>query len=324
MKVISWNLRNIGQTKLGNPFTAAVAGKGLGNNVRDYIINLVMGNAVWNNIATGNPADVFVVIELKSGGHNKGNAAFGTAGPTLASILGAMNLVVANTVALQGQYAYAAVPPLIVGYHEAVGIIYNTHRLNFGGAAVLRDVNNRYINPRTPFAALFNIIGTATNLTVVGIHAPPPSGGAAVRYRPPINWLNLAATVPSLPNTWQFVSGDYNCDPTSTYTNGFGAVVGWAFANYGTHIPANTLSSVRQKVANANPAPANYLSDAYDNLLFNFNPGVPVHQSVLDLIGNARDFSGGGAPVAMYPGSLVALLNNYNKVSDHMPTVLEF
>lgn len=322
MKIISWNLRNIGQTKLGNTFTPTIAGRGLGNNVLEYMMNVVMGMPVWTNICSPNPADIFVIIELKTGGNAKGGNANGTSIPTLAAVVGAMNTVAT----LRGQAAthqYNAVVPLITGYHETVGVVYNTRLLTFTAAAVRRDVNNRYINPRTPFSAAFTVTATGAQVIVTGLHAPPPSGGAALRYRPPINYANSVATVPSLPLQNQLVMGDYNCNPASTYTNGFGVVVGWNWAGYGTLIPNGTLSSVRLKVANANPAPANYLSDAYDNLLFNFVAGPPVVTQVLDTIGNARDMTT-VPPTAMYPGNLVALLNNYNRVSDHLPIYMEF
>ncbi|MCB0429497.1 MAG: hypothetical protein H6585_02525 [Flavobacteriales bacterium] len=322
MKIVSWNLKNIGQTKLGNNFTATIANKGLGNNVGDYINRVVMGNVAWTNILTANPADIFIVIELKTGGHQKGKPVSGTCIPTITTITANMNNYV-NGTALAANYTYNYVTPQVVGYHEAVGIIFNTQRLTFAGNGVLRDNNNLYINPRTPYGATFTINGTANQINVVGIHAPPPSGGANIRFKPPIDFARKVATVPQLATPNSMVSGDYNCDPTSTYTNGFGNQVGWNFAGYGTLLAPNTLSSVRNKVANGNPPPANYLSDAYDNLLFNFAAPMGTTQLVADVIANARDMTQ-NPPTALYPGNLVALVNNYNKVSDHLPVVIEF
>ena len=83
MKIVSWNLRNIGNTKLTNTFTQKYLGFGLGNDVADYVAGLVMGSDRWNavpNLST-NPADIFVVIELKTGGKKKGGAVSGTCIP---------------------------------------------------------------------------------------------------------------------------------------------------------------------------------------------------------------------------------------------------
>jgi len=322
MKIISWNLRNLGATKLANPFTVAVAGRGLGNNVLDYVLNVVMGRPVWAPISSGNPADIFVIIELKSGGHNKGQNANGTAIPTLATIVAAMNTM-ANNLGVGAQYQYLAAVPLITGRHETVGVIFNQRVLTWNASAVRRDVNNQYINPRTPFSATLTVNATGAQVVVTGVHAPPPSGGAAVRNRPPVNSARAVATVPQLATANQLVMGDYNCTPASTYTNGFGVVVGWNWPGYGTLIPNGTLSSVRLRVAGTQPPPQNYLSAAYDNLLYNFNAGGGAVERVLDTIANARDMTQ-MPPAPMYPASLVALLNNYNKVSDHLPLYMEF
>lgn len=348
MKIISWNLKNVGQTKLGKAFTPTMANFGLGNTVLDYIMNVVMGSTIWNNIASTHPADIFVVIELKSGGNNKskGHPAFGTAHPTMQLIVGAMNNIVANTPVLQPNYFYRYVSPpvnvagnnqytnpMITGRHETVGVVYNSLRLTPTNSAVFRDHNNQFLNPRTPFGVQFNIVNTTDSLTIIGIHAPPTSGGAAVRYKKPIDFMRRAATIPAFANTAikQFIMGDYNCDPASTYT-GANGVVGWNIPGYGTLIANGTLSSVRRRVNNGNVPPANYLSEAYDNLMYNFNAGGGAVERVLDTIANARYF---GAPphppppnppppAPLYPGNLVALLNNYNKVSDHLPIMLEF
>lgn len=323
MKMIFWNLRNVGSTKLGKTFSPAVVASGVGNNVGEYIVRLVMGMAPWAGINPGGPADVFVVIELKSGGHVKGRAANGTAIPTLAALVNAMNavanagLVPPNT---NPNFQYDAVPPLVVGRHETVGVIYNVRRLQLTHSGILRDdVNNRNILPRAPFRARV-VDGGNVPGNIVGIHAPPPKGGAPNTYRPGIQFANSLTNSNQLAVQNQmnpeatFVGGDFNCDPTNTY----GApAVAFNMAGYATSLAANTLSSVRRGVNNNLAPPANYLSGAYDNVMHAFPGGAPggLAEAVFDLI---------GSNAALYPGSVRMLLNNYNKVSDHMPVALRF
>ena len=312
MKIISWNLRNIGINKLARPFTARFQAYGLGNNVLDYMMKVVMGDPVWSNINNGYPVDIFVVIELKCGGLKKGEYPPGAPSPTLVTIMTAMNNY-ANGAGIAASYRYNAVPPLIVGRHEAVGIIYNTAALALVGAAVLRDVNGKFINPRTPFYTQFTPVAWNNPLHIIGLHAPPPQGGANVRYRPPILFARKVGTVPQLANPNTMIMGDYNCAPNAVYNAGMGNV-GWNFPNYGTYIPDGTLTSVRTRLANTQQPPANYLSGPYDNLLKNFN-GPNIQQQVLDTIGNARNMAVN--PIGSTRLSLV--LSNYNKVSDHLP-----
>jgi hypothetical protein len=341
MKIVGWNLLNVGNTKLGKAFTPGFAALGLGNTIMDYITGLVMGNAVWNNLGITNlPADVFVIIELKTGGSFKGGAVSGTCIPTLTTIVNALNVyAVANGHAATHQYAFAT--PLITGHHESVGVVYNTMVFNPAPPTqTLRDNLGNNLNPRTPFmATLTQIVGGGV-FEIVGIHAPPKGGGGVnVQYKPPVDFVRrmgtiteLDATLPMNPPDY-FVMGDYNCNPTSTYTNGLGAVIsgfGQLIAwGYNSLIPNGTLTSLRTGVNGAFLPPANYLSDSYDNLLYNFDvpPVGPINERVLDLIANARNFNPPPPtvpPVAAYPGNLVMVLNNNRKVSDHLPFVIEF
>lgn len=316
MKIISWNLKNLGSTKLNNKLTTTFQNYGLGNTVLDYMIGVVMGNPIWNNVNTPTPADIFVIIELKSGGYNKGKDAFGTARPTLATVVNAMNTY-ATGFKISANYHYDAVPPLIVGYHETVGIIFNTKQLTFDGTQavnnqVLRDNNNRLINPRTPYSVRLKSVQGGANLQVIGIHAPPPKGADSVKYRPPIQYANKVATVPQLTQADTLIMGDYNCSPNSVFNSGFGNT-GWQFNGYNTLIPDGTLTSVRRKLGPNNE----YLSGPYDNLLKNFSNST-MKQLVLDTIGNARNFSTN--PVGTTNPSVV--LSNFNKVSDHLAITL--
>jgi hypothetical protein len=324
VKIVAWNLKNLGSSKLRNLFNPVITAAGLGNDVGDYIVGVVMGRAVWNNVVSAALPDLFVVVELVSGGTAKGTAASGTALPTLAWIVGAMNaeanagFVAPNT---NANYQYASVPCQVIGHHETVGIVYNTRALTYVNSGVVRDdVNNRYFLPRTLFRAEFTDVAAGTNLNVVGLHAPKPSGTAPNKYRDGIQYANglTRSTVLDVANQMlpidTFVMGDFNCDPTYTYGN---PAVAFAMAGYATTLAPVTYSSMRGTIAATNPQPTNYLSDAFDNLLHAFSNGVPVGgaaTSVPDLIG--------GAP--LYPGSLLMLFNNYWRVSDHLPVVFEY
>jgi hypothetical protein len=334
MKIISWNLKNIGQSKLTNTFGQAFNAFGLGNNVVDYISGLVMGTSRWDAVPglTTNPADVFVVIELKTGGNQKGKAVSGTCIPTLNDIVAKLNTLVGIRYPgnLNPPYHYNYVIPLIVGYHETVGIIFNDKALTFVGANAFRNsTNNTWINPRTPYGAQLKQNATNANFQVVGIHAPPPKGADGIKFRPPIDYSNLLQNITPAGLVNTFIMGDYNCNPASRYTNGFGNQIapfqGLLGVNFRTFIPNGTLSSVRTKPANALAPPANYLNDAYDNLIFYVPTLLPASTSeiVVDMIGQSRDLSKPTKP-NISTTNLVALVNAYNKVSDHMPVVIEW
>ncbi|ASU33548.1 exonuclease/endonuclease/phosphatase family protein [Mucilaginibacter xinganensis] len=328
MKIVSWNLRNISLNKLGNAFSPTFNAYGLGNNVLDYMVGLVMGTNRWNaipNLST-NPADVFVMIELKTGGSQKGRAVSGNCLPALNAVTAALNTLVGlrypGNPNPPYQYNYAV--PLVIGRNETVGIIFNTVSLALVATNAFRNTtNNNWINPRSPFGAQFRIIANNAVFQVVGLHAPPPKGGAALKYRPPIDYCRLLPTTApaALANT--FFMGDFNCNPGSTYTNGGGAAVSpfTGLAGFTTQIPNGTLSSVRTKVANAYAPPANYLSDAYDNIIYNDPiPVANVHQLVVDTIGGARNMN----VVPIVYANLTGVLNAYNKVSDHLPVAMEW
>ena len=335
MKIVSWNLKNIGQTKLGNAFSPTFNAFGLGNNVLDYVSGLVMGTTRWNAVAnlTTDPADIFVMIELKTGGHQKGRAVSGTCLPTINAVTAQLNVL--SNIRYPNPnppnpwvppYVYAYATPVIVGYHETVGIIYNTRTLQLLSTHAFRNnTNQNWINPRTPFGSLFRVIGTQNTFQVIGIHAPPPKGAQALKYRPPIDYSNFLATTTPAGMTNSFFMGDFNCNPASSYTNGNGVVVVpfTGMVGFQTFIPNGTLSSVRTKVAGGLNPPANYLSDAYDNIMFN-DPLVAANtqQLVVDMIGQARNMN--AIPIVNVANTnLVAVLNAFNKVSDHLPVVIQ-
>lgn len=338
MKIVSWNLKNVGYNKLLKNFTPTFSAYGLGGTVLSYITNLVMGANTWNNIAnlSTNPADVFVLIELKTGGNQKGKAISGTCLPTLTAVRNAMN---AESLARYGNlntYNYAYATPVITGYHETVGVIYNTVALNLLSFYVFRNnTNQKWINPRTPGGAQFKVKADNSTFQVVGIHAPPPKGGNPdLKYKPPIQYCNVLQTITPAGMSNSFYMGDFNCNPDSTYekNNGGMAIDVEPFEDlfnmgYKTNIPNGTLSSVRRKLAAGQTGEDQYLNDAYDNIIFNKAlTTVNSRETVVDMIGNARNMNAGGTPVVFgtNPATSRSILAMFNKVSDHLPVVIEW
>jgi hypothetical protein len=337
MKIVAWNLKNIGQSKLTNNFSPTFSAYGLGGNVLSYMTNLVMGSNVWSNVAdlSTNPADVFVVIELKTGGSQKGKAVSATCTNTLTQIRNAMNTASNVRYGNLNTYNYAYAIPTITGYHETVGVIYNTRSLTLNNFNVFRNnTNNKWINPRTPGGAQLKITATNDIFQVIGIHAPPPKGKASIKYRPPIQYCNVLQTIGPAAMTNTFYMGDFNCNPGSTYEKNSGGMLidvepfTDLFAQgFKTDIANGDLSSVRTKLAKGQTGQEQYLSDAYDNIIFN----APLHtgnskEVIVDMIGEARNFNAGGNPKVFgtNPATSRAVLSMFNKVSDHLPVVIEW
>jgi hypothetical protein len=334
MKVISWNLKNISANKLKNKFQPLFQSYGLGNNVLGYIVNVVMGADQWEDVISPAPADLFVVIELKTGGSAKGAAVSGNCYPTLDALKNALNAAVPTLNYDPQEYDFDYVNPIYVtGQHETVGFIYNKKALTPTGTAVERDTsNNAYLPGRTPLVATFDVVGKAgVSLRFSGIHDPPPSGAAAVRMRPPINYCVRLVNTPSAKVVNTFFLGDFNCQPSDNYINGKGNII-YPFADlyavgYGTELPDDTLTSVRRKLVSTNPGESAYLNAAYDNNIYHVstaNPNVVVgDEEVPDLIGEAKDMTF-DPPSALYPTNGRATLNAYNAVSDHLPVIIDF
>jgi endonuclease/exonuclease/phosphatase family metal-dependent hydrolase len=310
MRIISWNLRNIGHAKLARRIAPVIAAANVGNTVLDFIVKVVMGGEVWQPIASAAPADIFVMIELRSGGMRTGAPVSGTAVPTLRAVIAAMNSVAPSS------HQYDAIIPVLTGSRECVGIIYNKLALTPQRVGVLPDNLNHALVPRTPFAALFTVQANNAPLLVVGIHAPPPRGVSARAYENPIRYCQKLATVPQIAATTNaVVVGDFNCAPDSSFPlNGAPVQPFTALPNYQTQMNNNSLTSVRVAMDPTLPAPADYLYDYYDNILYQ-EPGTSAKpkQYVMDLIGNNPLF-------ADQPLDVMAA---YRQVSDHLPVVLE-
>jgi hypothetical protein len=259
---------------------------------------------------------------LKSGGKKKGKAAFGTAIPCIQTIGGAMNTFVATKPLLTATYHYSYVPPLITGPHETVGVIFNDLVLTYNSKQVLRDNLNNYLLPRSPFVASFTVNATGASFNVMGIHAPPPKGAAATRFRPPIWFCMRLPSITTLmvgPPQNYVIGGDFNSDQASTWTSGgvamhpfFNTPPNPSLTGYATNLPVGTLTSARKRLDTTRVGPAQYLADAYDNILYQMAP-APVVEYAMDLIGINPPPAGVGQR---------ALLHNYWRVSDHIPVAI--
>ncbi|WP_162042208.1 hypothetical protein [Undibacterium sp. YM2] len=300
----------------------------MGNTVLDFVTNVVMGAEQWEGVVSAFPVDLFVVIELKTGGSAKGGAVSGNCLPTLVALRDAMNAAVTAMNHDPQEYTYAYVTPLITGQHETVGFIYNTRVLTPTGIAVERDsVSNTYLPGRTPLVATFSLVSNPlTTMRFSGIHDPPPSGGAAVRMRPPIDFCRRLINTPSAAVQNTFFLGDFNCQPSDSYVNGNGVTVRpfSNLPNFGTDLPNNSLSSVRRRLDTTQAGQAAYLNAAYDNNIFWPIPQLVVgDEEVADLIGEAKDNTF-DPPNDLYPARGRAVLNAFNAVSDHLPVIIEF
>jgi endonuclease/exonuclease/phosphatase family metal-dependent hydrolase len=324
MKIMFWNLRNLGTRKLNNSLgNVAIANAGMGNTILDYIVRINTGNAVWAHATSQVPVDVFVIIELKSGGVAKGAAGTGACLQVLPSIQAAM-----NAAAPLATHQYAWVAPQVVGYHEVVGILYNTHVFNgVANSGALRNNAGNFLNPRTAFWAELTVTASNTPLHIVGIHGPtskPQTGD----YKNACVFTNDLGTVARVnqaannPKQRLCVGGDFNVDPLQGYKNGNGQKARKISAfnslqttyNYSITLPNGTLTSVRDRLANNLPPPANYLSQPYDNIVFML-PGIapPVVRRV-DIIGNAPT----------YVNRQAATFNAASRASDHLPMTIEW
>ena len=317
-----WNIFKLGSSKLGNKLNAGIiAANGLGNNIQDYIVKVATGNAVWNAATTATPVDVFVIIELVSGGSKKDSAGFGACIRVLKALKASMNAVVATNV--NYNYDYAA--PKLIGPREVVGVIYNTVKLTAVSTASMRNTANNFLLPRTAFWARFTQVGTLPlrPMNIVGIHGPT-SLPLQSDYKDAVTFTNDLYSVAQLnqsaiaPKEDTCIGGDYNCDPLNSYSkkvnskskkiSAFADLTG--LANYKITLPNGTLTSLRDTINGGI-----YLSQPYDNIVFQLPaqfPDPPVRR--VDLVGNAPIF--GTNPTAVF--------NAARAVSDHLPLTIAY
>ena len=320
-----WNIFKLGSTKLKNKMNQAVIGAGgMGNNALDYIVKVATGNLVWTNATSSTPVDVLVIVELISGGTAKGANGTGSCLRSLNAIKAGLN----GTAPATHRYDYAT--PLVIGHHETVGVLYNNKSLTFVSSAAMRDTGNAFLLPRTPFWANFSVIGAipARVLNIVGIHGPT-SLPAVPDYKDAVAFTNDLSNVGQLnqsglnPKQDTCIGGDFNCDPLNSYRKGNGSKTAkvTAFSDlttgngYSITLANGTLTSIRDAMVNTNPPPSNYLSQPYDNIVFQLPSQVakpPVNR--VDLIGQSPAFA----------GNAVAAFNAARSISDHLPMTIEF
>src|SRR5262249_36252213 len=227
----------------------------------------------------------------------------------------------------KANYRYDFVEPLLIGYRETIGVIYNTKALNYVSAAAMRTTANRFLLPRTAFHASFTVKNTnpLRPLNIVGIHGPT-SNPRTEDYREAVEFTNDLAEIGQInqaavnPKQDTCIGGDFNCDPLNSYALGNGTKkkkiaafdVLDATYQYKITLPNGTLTSLKDAVVNGE-----YLSQPYDNIVFRLPSQTkkpPVKR--VNLIGNAL------APLPT--NNLVALFNAARLVSDHLPVTVEF
>ncbi|MBV9762789.1 MAG: hypothetical protein JO340_19680 [Acidobacteriaceae bacterium] len=317
MKIMFWNIFKVGSGKLKKNLSATISNGGMGNNIQDYIVKVATGNAIWQNATTTTPVDVLVIIELVSGGTQKDMLGYGSCLRVLSALQASMNAAV-NAV----NYKYKYVAPRVIGTRESVGVLYNKRTLTYVSSQSVRNTANEFIRPRTAFLTVFDNGGAPLN--IVGIHGPTST---PQNYRASVVFTQQIADVASInqvavnPAEDLCVGGDFNCDPTSgylAYQNGQQKTL-YAFSklkqlyNYQITLANGTLTSLRNRVDNTQPPPANYLSQPYDNIVFQLpslmhNP--PVRR--VNVIGDAP----------LYATNQVAVFNAARAVSDHLPMTI--
>jgi hypothetical protein len=323
MKVMFWNLLNLGDTKLTKTFPPGILPPaGMGGSILDFIVKVNTGNVVWQNATSQVPVDVFIIVELKSGGSQKGNAGTGACLLALARLKAAMNAVAP---ALTHKYKFVA--PLIIGYHEVVGILYNKRVLTPGLSGSMRNSAANFLRPRTAFWSQFTVIATGLPLNIIGIHGPtskPTTGD----YKNAVVFTNDLNDVAQInqgalnPKQATLIGGDFNVDPLNGYSVGngnkkkkIGAFDDLVGSNYKITLANGTLTSLRNAMDNTKAPPANYLSQPYDNIVFRLpgvNPAPQVNR--VNVIGQAPTFA----------GNPLATFNAARKISDHLPIDVEW
>jgi hypothetical protein len=323
MKVMFWNLRNIGSSKLARAFPPGILPPaGMGNTVLDFIVKVNMGDAVWVNATSTTPVDVFVIVELRSGGDQKGQDGTGACLRVLPRVKAAM-----NNVGPAATYKYKKVDPLIVGWHEVVGVFYNMRKLTYVDSASMRNSANNFLLPRTAFWTQFTVIATGLPLNIIGLHGPTsdPNTGEytdAVKFTNDLDDIAQINQLALNPKQSTLIGGDYNVDPLNSYYVGnrpkrrkVGAFDKLVSSSYEITLPNGTLTSIRDALDNNQTPPANYLSQPYDNIVFRL-PGVNPSPTVkrVDVIGKAPT----------YATNQGATFNAVQGMTDHLPMAVEW
>ena len=336
LKILSWNIQNVGQVKLSKTFSATMKATGMGNNVLDYIVKVAMGDTFWWTAPYDKPADIFVIIEPVSSGIAVGDDVKGSAGPL--AILDIVNAI--NTVAGGTPPPFKAVQPMLetssIGHKETIGIIYNRKKLALHDYEVLKDNALNYISPRTPFMAEFKVLSGAPSvnyLKITGIHASPEktapaTGGTGAPLPknpqdPPVLYCRqlddcsdiTTAEVVIAHQEGSLVMGDFNCNSATVDSKGntpFQPMV--VNNNYTVALPPTTLTSMRTATYSS-LSQIDYRKNAFDNILYLLPAGATfANADVFDLIHRNPKFAG-----ATTKNKLKPIVKAYWVVSDHLP-----
>jgi hypothetical protein len=317
LKIIFWNIKFFGSGKLDEETNSTAVVGGLGNTYADYIVKVVAGDEVWKNATSEVPADIFVIVELKSGGDAKGSPGNGACDRVLGELVPAMNEALPMR-------EYKAVDPLVVGWNEVVGVIYDASGLTYVSSEAMRDTAGNYLADRTPFRAEFTVKATKRKLNVVGIHGPT-SQPAQREYRRAVEFTNFLGNVAAInqagvePKYDLCIGGDFNCCPNDFYVhspNTRNERRVYAFDTlkddygYATSLFTPTKTSLKNNIVNHT-----YLNEPYDNIIFKMPSQVkepPV--AVIDLVGDAPTWA----------TAEVGTFNLARRLSDHLPMCIEY
>lgn len=319
LNVISWNIDGFTTATFGKNISVKkqlTSGKIISEqiNVKTFITNVLTGNR-----ATTAPADIIVIIEMAGGGGNVGSVA---AGPkeTLAQLKAAINL----TLDLQGVYKVVSSPS--VGEGEAMGIIYNSNKLEFNNLAgtTVTPVGGKAVFwcnlvPLAPSG----INGNITSLNIVGIHAPKVNTGKTldtINYCLALNGVSQVKDVKVANKEGSAVLGDFNISPRSKVDNK-SAYDSLSALKYKTRFTATSKTTIKDPstITTTN----DYLGNPFDNIFSLLPSGVTNNAStVIDLVANTvlrptilKDVK---FAVTQLRGSGVS---NRGNVSDHLPVL---
>ncbi|MGJ8677870.1 MAG: hypothetical protein ACSHX0_10160 [Akkermansiaceae bacterium] len=361
MKIITWHLDKLNADKIGPDAKASSRldyfnTAGLGGNILSFITKVVSGDEAWSNLWTSGltaaPADILVVIGVVSGGQAKGTTASGSSDIVLPILKAALSAATGKS--------YDYIPPLVTGYRECVGILYNTETLSYDkkSSGVLKKTTEdkgTFLLPRSPFWARLTDKASSKALNIIGIHAPPPKGKDDTEYQKPIQYCNSLndverVTQKELKSDQErtLVLGDFNCSPVASYKsteekgNEAKKVSHLPFTelfktyDYGTKLPSvpptptppppkvkpENLTTLRKSLDTSKTPPASYLDRAHDNILYSHLGTISLSSKVLNLIGEARNMNQANTPPLDPTHSFT--LAEYAKISSHLPVVLEF
>lgn len=360
MKILSWNLHNLVDTRLGHPLPLKVRNQAGAVDVRALITNMALGSEPYQTVPTGGPVptmtltpvDLFVIIEVKCRDGDRGTEATmqtGGGGPrALQRIVDGLNTAAALAQP-NGPPTYALIPPLRVSRDEAVGIIYRPTSLTpvAGTAEALQAtlpggagppapgwlnipvrapaagaavVDGAHNKTKAPFRVSFTTAGGQV-LHVVGIHASP-GDDPATRYCRALPQFDVLV---SAARADTILMGDFNICPSDA-----GQPFGPMFAlQYGTRLADGTKTSLTKTLGPGTRVPpppldSQYLSRAYDNVIHNTPAGPPPPPAAgpwVYVVDLVRSVTPANSTRGTWNSVVKGMMNK--DVSDHLPVIYE-